>query len=141
MRAKALLLTLLVSGSVWADGMVGVPDATTERLTAGQPVGKRTIVIDGGGASQLRLVDYEAYLARERAEEEARRRTREQEIAAAIAYTRGSADQAARDARDAADLAAWRRQRELELQAAGNFAFACSNWDANTGCRGSATGK
>ena len=141
MRAQALLLTLLVSGSAWADGMVGVPDAASERITADQPAGRRHIVIHGNATSQLRLVDHEAYLARERTEEDARRRIREQEIAAAIAYTSGSAEQAAREARNAADLAASRQRRELELQAAGNFAFGCYFYDPNTGCRGSATGK
>ena len=141
MRAKTLLLALLIPCAAWGDGMVGVPDAKSERSAATQPGARRHIVIDGGGTPNARLVEHEAWLARERAEEEARRRIREQEMTAALAYTRGSADQAARDARSAAEIAAWRRQQELEMAAAGNAAFACYYYDPNTGCRGLATGK
>jgi hypothetical protein len=136
MRARLLLLALLFPGALLADGMVGVPDAQAERAAIEPPAVRRHIVIEGGGGPQRRLVDYEAHLARERADAEARRRAIEQEMAAVLAYRRGSADQAARAAKDAADLASLRRQRDLELDSAADFAFACHHYDPKVGCRG-----
>jgi len=142
MRSRILLLTLLLTGTAWADGMVGVPDARSERAAAGQPAGKRIqIIVDGGGGPQRTLADYEAYLARERSEAEARRRQQELERTAALDYIRGTTHQAAREARATAEREGLRRRHEQELDAAGNFAFACPLWDPRTGCRGSSTGK
>jgi hypothetical protein len=142
MRILILLPAVWLATAAWADGMVGVPDSSERAGKApSASSARRSIVIDGGGGPQRALPDYAAFLERERAEAAARQRIREQEMAAALAYTRGAPDQAAREAREAAQAEARKRQHDLEMNAAGSSALSCYFYDPETGCRGAPTGK